>query len=95
MKKYKLIDETISIVRNGVEITLYRIKALKKFANVEAGERGGYIESEDNLSHDGNCWIYDNSKVFGNAKVCGNAEIYGNAEVSGYAKVCGGTMLGV
>ena len=37
---------------------LYRIKALKDFNNVKEGELGGYIESEQNLSQEGNAWVY-------------------------------------
>ena len=55
--------------------TLYRIKALRDFGNVKAGELGGYIEKEDNLSHEHNCWVYKHAKVFGNAKVYDNAII--------------------
>ena len=79
---------------------LYRIKALKDFYDVKKGDIGGYIQSENNLSHYGNCWIYDNAvvrdnaKVYGDAKVCHNAQIYdkvivmGNAEVCDNAQVC-------
>ena len=70
MKKYELTDETI--VKYGS--TLHRIKALKDFGNVKTGELGGYIESERNLSQEGNCWVYGNAKVCGNAWVCGNAD---------------------
>ena len=45
---------------------LYRIKALKDFHNVKEGEFGGYIESERNLSHECDAWVY------GDARVCGN-----------------------
>ena len=64
MKKYELTDETIDV--SGT--TLHRIKALKDFGNVKKGELGGYVESEHNLSQEGNCW------VCGNAKVCGDAD---------------------
>ena len=47
---------------------LFRIKALIEFGNVKAGELGGFVEKEENLSHDGNAW------VCGNAVVCGNAD---------------------
>ena len=43
-KKYKLTEESISF--NGK--TLYRIEALKDFADVKKGEKGGFIESESN-----------------------------------------------
>ena len=49
MKKYELTDETISV--NGH--TLHRIRALINFYNVKAGEVGGYIENEENLSQYG------------------------------------------
>ena len=85
-KKYKLIlNDTINVEGR----TLYRIKALKDFGDVKAGDLGGYIEKEDNLSHDGNAWVYDNARVYGNAKVYDNAQVYGNAWVCGNAKVYG------
>ena len=84
-KKYVLTNETIKIN----DKTLYRIKAIKDFDNVKAGDLGGFIEKEENLSGYGNAWVYDNAKVFGNAWVCGNAEVYDNAEVFGNAEVCG------
>ena len=68
---------------------LYRIKALKDFFNVKEGEFGGYIESEQNLSQEGNAWVYGNAQVSGDAWVSGNAWVYGNARVSGDAWVSG------
>ena len=85
-KKYELMLDN-KIEHEGR--TLYRIKALKDFGNVKAGELGGYIQNEDNLSHDLNCWVYSNAKVFDNAKVYDNAKIYGSAFVCGNAKVYG------
>ena len=81
MKKYELTDETIDV--SGT--TLHRIKALKDFGNVKKGELGGYVESERNLSQEGNCWVCGNAKVYGNAWVYGNAEVCGNARVYGDA----------
>ena len=97
MKKYELTENTIVYLG----ITLYQIKALVSFGTVKAGELGGYIEKEENLTHDGNAWVYgnamvyDNASVYGNAwvygeaMVCGNAEVYGNAWVYGNARVYG------
>lgn len=93
MNKYELTDETLE--HNGH--TLHRIKALKDFGDVKKGDLGGWIESEDNLSQEGDCWIYNDAKVYG--KVFGNAQVYGNAfvmafsEVCGDAKVCGETSI--
>ena len=84
MKKYELsTDHTIKLGRR----TLYRIKALIDFNNVKKGDLGGYIEGENNLSHDGNCWVYDNAMVFGTAVVFDNATVHDNAAVNGYAIV--------
>ena len=76
MKKYELTDETIEVYGTA----LHRIKALKDFGNVKKGELGGYVESERNLSQEGNCWVYGNAEVYDNAEVCGNAKVFGNAD---------------
>lgn len=95
-KKYKLTDEYYITDDGSI---LYRIQALKDFCDVKEGSLGGFIESEDNLSHEGNAWVYDEAKVYGeavvyedagifnNAEVYGEAYIYGNASVSDNAKV--------
>ena len=64
-KKYKLTNETIQHCGN----TLYRIEALRDFKDVKKGDKGGFIEREDNLSQEDNCWIYDDAKVFESAHV--------------------------
>ena len=101
MKKYKLTTETLQFAGR----TLHRIKAVKDFDSIKAGEFGGWIENEKNLSQDDNAWIYgdamvfdnaevyDNAKVYGNANVSGNAEVSCNAEVSDYAKVYGNAAI--
>ena len=88
-KKYKLTEETINV--NGK--TLYRIEALKDFGNVKKGDKGGFVEKEENLSQSGDCWVYDNAKVYNNAKVFDYADIYGNAEVFGNAIVSGNARV--
>ena len=83
-KKYEFTGETC--VHNGVE--LHRIRAVKGISGVaKAGELGGWLESEDNLSQDGTCWVSGEAKVYGNAKVYRDAKVYGSAEVFGNAKV--------
>ena len=83
-KKYKLTDETTVV--HG-DITLYRIQALRDFGDVKKGDLGGFVESEENLFHRGDSWVYDNAKVFGNAHVFINAKVYGNAKVFDNASV--------
>ena len=64
-RKYELTDETI--IRDGR--ILHRIRAVRDFADVKAGELGGWIEKESNLDQDGDCWVYGNAMVYGNAVV--------------------------
>ena len=89
MKKYELTTETLQFAGR----TLYRIKAVKDFDSIKAGEFGGWIENEKNLSQDDNAWIYDDAMVFDNAKIFGNAEVYGNAKVYGNANVFGNAAI--
>ena len=102
MDKYRLTDETIEY--DGV--TLYRIEAIRDFGDVTAGDKGGFVQSEFNLSQEGNCWIYDEAvvydeaRVYGKARVCGEAVVYGEARVydkacvSGEAEVCDEAEVG-
>lgn len=89
-KKYRLRKDLTKVV-NGK--TLYRIQALKSFNDVKEGEIGGYVESEDNLSQEGNCWIYDDACVFDNARIEDSAIaahyacVYSKGIVKGYAAV--------
>ena len=99
MKKYELTSEYVEF--DGRK--LYRIKALKSFylcgLTVKAGALGGYIEKEENLSHEGTCWVYDNARVCENARVCGDARVCDNAYVCdnacvyGNARVCGDAKI--
>lgn len=85
MKKYKLTDE----IKEFGGITLHRIEAVRDFGNVKAGDKGGWVESEHNLSHDWDCWIYNEAGVYGKAQVYGEARVYGKAWVYGKAEVYG------
>ena len=64
-KKYELLQDQTIEWRGR---TLYRICALRDFGSVHAGDVGGYIECEHNLSQ------VDNARVCGDALVCGNAD---------------------
>jgi carbonic anhydrase/acetyltransferase-like protein (isoleucine patch superfamily) len=97
-KKYEFTGKE----KNG----LRRIRALRDVRpGVKAGDLGGWIEKEDNLSHDDTCWVFgdakvfdnalvsDNAEVFGKAKVFDNALVYGNAKVSDNAVVYGEALV--
>lgn len=64
MKKFEFTGET-KILSNGT--ILHRIKALVEikpgYSIVKAGDLGGWIEKEQNLSQDGNAWVYGDARV--------------------------------
>ena len=74
MGEVKKFELTSDFIINTVGKKLFRIKALISFSNVNAGEIGGYIEKEANLSQSGDAWVYGNAEVFGHARVSGNAD---------------------
>lgn len=83
-KKYEILKDQ-AITMDGS--TIYRIKALRNFGDVEAGDMGGFVEKEENLSHEGPCWIYDDAMVYHNAKVRDNAIVRGYAHVYNESQV--------
>jgi hypothetical protein len=54
-------------------------RTLKRVRRISDGLVGGWIEKEYNLSHDGNCFIFDNACVYGDARVFGAARVFGDA----------------
>ena len=80
-KKYELLkDDTINILFNSK--TLYRIKALRDFGDVKAGDLGGYVEKELNLTHEGNAWVSGDAHVYGDAWVSGDAHVSSDNDYS-------------
>ena len=75
MKKYEFTGETKEIVLPYRNAVLHRIRAITDFGTVKVGDLGGWIEKEENLSHEGN------AEVRGDAVVCGNALVRGDAEI--------------
>lgn len=69
MKKYEFTGETKEIRLLFRTATLHRIRATVAFGIVEVGDLGGWIEKEENLSHEGKAWVWGIAKVWGNAEV--------------------------
>ena len=84
-KKYELLKNDTVTAPNGK--TLYRIKSLIDFDVVVASSLGGYIEKEDNLTHTGNAWVFNDARVFGEAKVYGDAQVSGNDDLVWFSNV--------
>ena len=89
MKKYDFTGSTLEWYSR----ILNRIRALKDFGDVKAGDLGGWIEKEENLSHEGGCWVYDEAKVYNNVKIYNNVRIGGSAKIEGSAKIGGNATI--
>ena len=81
MKKFEFTGETKTINLLFRTATLHRIRAVAEFGLVKVGDLGGWIEKEENLSHEGKAWVYGDAKVWGNAEVWGNANIFSASHV--------------
>lgn len=78
-RKYEFTGKTLLLENEGI--------TLRQIIRISDGIVGGWIESEDNLGQEGNCFVCDNARVYGNAVVYDNARVYGNAEVYDNARV--------
>ena len=89
-KKYELTEEK-RVMPTGEKV--YRIKALRDFDTtykpVKAGDLGGWVQSEDNLSHEGNCWLFDDAAGYQNSKRTGNAVGYNRSRQYGDSRQFG------
>lgn len=92
-QKYEMTDET-KLVEGRI---LHRIKALRDFGGgfikVKAGELGGWIQCEENLSHGGTAWVYDDACVMDSGKIVNSARVYGTATVRDKAVVAGTALV--
>lgn len=96
-KKYELLHSDRRILGNGAVV--YRIRALRDFWEVKAGELGGFVESEDNLSHEGKCWVSGDGMVIEHARVSGDvlvsdSLVFGHAALSGLCIVFNDAQVG-
>lgn len=75
-RKYELTDKVMRL--RGT--LLSRIRAVRDFGDVREGDLGGWVEREENLSHDGDAWISGDAQVYGDARVFEDAQVFGGAE---------------
>ena len=78
-KKYEFTGMT----KDFLGITLKQIRALVTISGVvTAGDVGGWVESESNLSQvSGNAWVYGDAQVYGNAWVSGDSSLFWASKV--------------
>ena len=73
--KYEFTEQTLN----------YDGHILHQIRRLSDGELGGWIESENNLNQDDDCWVADNGKVFEDAELSGDSIVCGNpAKVIGF-----------
>lgn len=90
-KKYKLRTES----RKVGPYTTYLIEALVDIPSmkVSVGDLGGWISSEENLSHEGTCWVSDNAVVVQDAIISEDAHIKKNAFIAERARISGNSVI--
>lgn len=90
-KKFELVKEKYIELKDGRK--LYQIRALREIQNermivsIKKGELGGYVESEKNLSQEGNSWICQSARVYENALVKDGSLVGNNVIVRGNAAI--------
>ncbi len=108
MDEYKIIDEktcfgvtdiTLTITRNGKDIVLNRVVAIKDITDKDGkiiateGTLGGYYNYQERRFYPLEGWIGDTAKVYDKAVVNSDAMICGNAELYGEAHACSGSVI--
>jgi hypothetical protein len=91
MKKYEFTGEVKYIGRK----ILHRIRALRDIPEygVKAGDLGGWVETEWNLSHYGEAWVMGSARVMGAARVMDSAWVADEARVANSAWVMGSARV--
>ena len=88
--KYKLLDVYKDIdyydKLGGIRLKPVRLYQIQRLSD---GQLGGFIESEKNLSQEGDCWVGPGSMVYGDACVFDNAKIFGKSTIKDNAKIFG------
>lgn len=88
--KYVILKDAKRVLESGN--FGYRIRAVRDIPRhgVKAGDLGGFVEHEDNLSQRGDCWIADDAEVSDEARVFQDAIVMGASCVNGIdTMVCG------
>ena len=59
VRKYEFTGKTLN----------YDCAILRQIRRISDGEIGGWVESQHNLSHEGDCWVAGNARVYDDAHV--------------------------
>ncbi|MFR4878288.1 MAG: hypothetical protein ACLUBZ_15535 [Ruthenibacterium lactatiformans] len=84
----------ITNIAHPQDTKLHRIRALKALRHdVFSGDLGGFVQSEENLAQDEECWIYGDAIACGNSCVAQKGALYENACIRDFALVCGSAQM--
>lgn len=99
--KYELLFDNVGFIGST---KVYRIRALKDFADVKKGDLGGYVSGYNNLTHQGTSWVYGPQEdqvapnatayVIGSSVVMEHAVVFDTASVSGESILAGHCRIG-
>lgn len=95
MDKYELTNHSKVVVTPYGEAMVYQIKALIDLPDigVKAGDLGGYIGTEECLTHANQCWVFAGSSVTRGSRVRNRAQIKGNSMVTGNSVIRGTAVV--
>lgn len=89
-RKYRFTGDPKTVIITDEYFTLHQIVAVRTFMKadgviVNKGTKGGWLSSEECLSHEGSCWVDEESDVI-DSRVTGHArveksQLYGKSEV--------------
>lgn len=82
-RHFKLTNETKV---NIFGVKLFRIECTVDCKWAKVGDKGGWVEKEDNIQGD-SAWVGGEAEVSGEARVGGSAWVGGSARVGGEARV--------
>lgn len=98
MQKYALSEYTMMYdidQEDGTSksVKMYRVRALRDIGKVaKKGDIGGFIQSEKNLSQNGECWVDKDCIICGDAVVKDDS-IVRNTRMYGGSTVCGSSTV--
>jgi len=73
--------ELIACDRKYKGIHLLRVRALRDFGDVKAGDVGGCVQDRRNISQNGDCWLSYDCVIIGRGRLQANARMRGRAVI--------------
>lgn len=91
-KKYDYTGKTTALVTGYQAHQIVALKDIPKHG-VRAGDLGGWIQHERNLTHLDDCWVGEGCVVHGSAKIRSHALVAGLSEIGGSTLVMGNARV--